>query len=210
MTGIERPILAIDLTDDAAVRARLGLAHVAVVGCGGLGSNAAMILVRSGVRTLTLIDFDLVERSNLNRQLFFPDQLGQPKPTALADTLRRIAPDLALTLHHGEANGDTVVALTEGADVVIEAVDGAHSKAAIARALLAARPDTALVAASGIGGAASANGVVTERVAESYYVVGDHESGVDMPGPILASRVVAAAAHQAHMAIRVLLGHPEP
>ena len=210
MPGTAGTVTPVDLTDDAAVRERLASSHVAIIGCGGLGSNAAMMLVRSGVRSLTLVDFDLVERANLNRQIFFPDQIGEPKTAALAETLVRLVPDLALTLHQVRATEESVVALTAGADVVIEAVDGAHDKAAIARALLSARPDVALVAASGIGGASSANGIVTARVAESYYVVGDHESGVHQPGPLLASRVMAAASHQSHMAIRLLLGHPEP
>ena len=201
---------AVDLTDDAAVRERLASSHVAIIGCGGLGSNIAMMLVRSGVRSLVLVDFDLVEQANLNRQIFFPDQIGEPKVVALAEMLTRLVPDLTLTLHQVRATGESVAALTAGADVVIEAVDGAHDKAAIARALLSVRPDIALVAASGIGGASSANGIVTERLGESYYVVGDHESGVHQPGPLLASRVMAAAAHQAHMAIRLILSHPEP
>ena len=85
--------------DDAAVRDRLAASHVAVIGCGGLGSNAAAMLVRAGVGELTLIDFDAVEPSNLNRQLFFADQLGQPKAAALADTLLRIRTDVTLHVH---------------------------------------------------------------------------------------------------------------
>ena len=52
-----------------------------------------MMLVRSGVRRLVLADFDRVEASNLNRQLYFPDQLGRLKTEALAETLTRIEPD---------------------------------------------------------------------------------------------------------------------
>ena len=75
---------------------RLAQCHVAVIGCGGLGSNAAAMLARAGVLELTLIDFDVVEESNLNRQMFFRDQLGMPKTEALAATLRRIRDDLTL------------------------------------------------------------------------------------------------------------------
>ena len=51
-------------------------ASVAVCGLGGLGSNAAIALARAGVGRLHLIDFDSVDTSNLNRQQYFPDQLG--------------------------------------------------------------------------------------------------------------------------------------
>ncbi len=57
-----------------------------------------MMLVRSGVRRLVLADFDRVEEGNLNRQLYFADQLGRLKVEALSETLRRIEPDVELTL----------------------------------------------------------------------------------------------------------------
>ncbi|MRR13578.1 hypothetical protein EG835_14255, partial [bacterium] len=71
---------------EVELRARLARARVAVLGCGGLGSNAAAMLVRSGVGELALVDFDVVEQANLNRQLFFVDQIGVPKVGALATT----------------------------------------------------------------------------------------------------------------------------
>lgn len=194
--------------DDAAVRARLADSHVAVIGCGGLGSNAAEMLVRSGIGALTLIDFDVVEPSNLNRQLFFADQLGQPKTAALAETLLRIRPEVTLHLHQVRVHAENVVALVDDADVVIEAVDGADTKAMIANALLREHTGIPLVGASGIAGFASANEILTEQIAEEYYLVGDLRSDVRDDLPLLASRVMVAAAHQAHAAIRILLGHP--
>jgi len=113
------------------IRARLAAARVAIVGCGGLGSNAAAMLVRTGVRTLTLIDFDRVEESNLNRQLFFRDQLGLLKTEALEATLRRIEPDLHLTLVSEAVTAATLVHHVSGASVIIEAVDRADVKAMI-------------------------------------------------------------------------------
>jgi len=194
--------------DDRAVRHRLAASHVAIVGCGGLGSNAAAMLVRSGVGTLTLIDFDLVDESNLNRQLFFLDQLGEAKTTALAETLRRIDPRVTLHVHQECATSDNLSGFVEGADVVIEAVDRAEAKAMIANVLLAELEDIPLVSASGLAGFGPANQIVTEQIAEDFYLIGDLESDVRHQLPLLASRVMIAAAHQAHAAIRILLGHP--
>ena len=101
-----------------------------------------------------------------------------------------------------------MAALVDGADVVIEAVDRAETKAMIANALLESHPDVPLVAASGLAGFSSANEIVTEQVAENFYLVGDLESDVRNHLPLLASRVMVAAAHEAHVAIRILLGHP--
>lgn len=196
--------------DDPGVRARLKASHVALVGCGGLGSNAAVMLVRSGIGELTLIDFDTVDESNLNRQHFFRDQLGRPKTSALAKTLLRIDPEVTLTLHQVCATAENLVGLVTGADVVIEAADRAEVKAMVANVLLRQLPGVPLVSASGLAGFDSANTIVTEEVAEGFYLVGDHESDVRRQLPLLSSRVMVAAAHEAHMAIRILLGHPTP
>ena len=196
--------------DDAAVRARLASSHVAIIGCGGLGSNAAHMLVRSGIGTLTLIDFDVVDQTNLNRQLFFPDQLGRPKTAALAETLLRIDPTVTLLLHQVRATADNLVELVGGSDIVIEAVDHAEDKAVIANVLLRERGHVPLVGASGLAGFGPANHVLTEQLADSYYLAGDLTSDVRDNLPLLASRVMLAAAHEAHAAIRILLGHPEP
>ena len=195
---------------DPAVRARLAESHVAVVGCGGLGSNAASMLVRAGVRELTLVDFDVVEESNLNRQLFFRDQLGMPKTEALASTLRRIRNDLRLHVVQRCIAESDVAGLVGHADVVIEAVDGADVKAMIANVLLRECPGVPLVSASGLAGFDSANLVVTERMGDDFYMVGDLTSDVRHGLPLMASRVMVAAAHEAHAAIRILLGYPEP
>jgi sulfur carrier protein ThiS adenylyltransferase len=192
------------------MRARLAASSVAIVGCGGLGSNVAAMLLRSGVRTLTLIDFDVVEESNLNRQLFFRDQLGRPKTEALAETLLRIDPDARLTLHTRRVTADDIEGLVRGADVIVEAVDRAETKAMLVNTLMEALPDTPLVTASGLAGSGSANEIVTERPCDNLYLVGDLRSDVNAGHPLFASRVMVAAAHEAHAVVRVLLGFDEP
>ena len=73
------------LIGDAGL-ARLGAARVAVIGLGGVGSAAAEEFCRAGVGRLTLVDFDEVRESNLNRQLSAPcSTLGRPKAAAAAD-----------------------------------------------------------------------------------------------------------------------------
>ena len=202
--------LPLEPSDNPALRARLAASHVAIVGCGGLGSNAAAMLVRCGVGELTLIDFDVVEESNLNRQLFFRDQLGMAKTEALRDTLVRIYPDVMLHLRQECVTADNLVELVGGADVLIEAADRAEIKAMIANTALDRLPDTPLVSASGLAGFDSANDVVTERIADGFYLVGDLLTDVREGHPLFASRVMVAAAHEAHAAVRILLGYPEP
>jgi sulfur carrier protein ThiS adenylyltransferase len=202
--------VAEQLQTDAEMRARLGTSRVAVIGCGGLGSNVAAMLLRSGVRTLTLIDFDVVEESNLNRQLYFRDQLGRPKVEALSETLLRIDPDARLTLVPERMTRDNLPGFVRDADVIIEAVDGAETKAMVIDVCMRELPETPLVTASGLAGVDSANTIVTERPCEDLYLVGDLTSDVRAGLPLFASRVMVAAAHEAHAAIRRLLGFVEP
>ena len=58
-------------------------ARVGIAGAGGLGSNAALMLARSGVEHLTLVDHDVVDASNLNRQQYWPRHVGRSKVDAL-------------------------------------------------------------------------------------------------------------------------------
>ena len=189
-----------DTPSEQDLRDRLAACAVALIGCGGLGSNAAAMLLRSGVRTLTLIDFDVVEESNLNRQLYFRDQLGRLKTEALRDTLLRIDPGATLTLVPERVTKDNLIGFVRGADLIIEAVDTAETKAMIVNLCMSALPDTPVVTASGLAGYASANDIVTERPCDDLYLVGDLTSDVSTGLPLFASRVMVAAAHEAHAA----------
>ena len=73
---------------------------VAIAGLGGLGSNAAIALVRAGIGKLIIVDFDKVELSNLNRQHYFQSDLGRLKSEALRDHLININPDIKLEVHN--------------------------------------------------------------------------------------------------------------
>lgn len=189
---------------------RLRAASVAIVGCGGLGSNVAAMLVRAGVGALMLIDFDRVEEDNLTRQLFFRDDLGRLKAEALADTLRRIEPSVRLDVVIERVTAENLVGLVRDADVLVEAVDSAEDKAMIVNACTVELPGVPLVTASGLAGSGSANEIVTERIADNVYLVGDLASDTREGLPLFASRVMVAAAHEAHAVVRVLLGHEQP
>lgn len=184
-------------------------AVVAVLGCGGLGSNVATLLVRAGVGELVLVDFDVVDESNLSRQMFFRDQIGMPKPVALAATLQRIDPTVRLTPYVRRMEAHTIAELIAGAHVVVEAVDQAETKAMIANTVMEISPDTPLVMGSGLAGVSDANEIVTERLSETLWVVGDQTSDIREGLPLFSSRVMIAAAHQAHAVIRILLGRTE-
>ncbi|MDD2422568.1 MAG: sulfur carrier protein ThiS adenylyltransferase ThiF, partial [Heliobacteriaceae bacterium] len=111
--------------------ARLALiqkASVGIAGAGGLGSNCAVFLVRSGFRRLKIVDYDVVEWSNLNRQFFFADQVGQKKVAALRENLLRINPDLELEMLAIKITPENVRDIFAACDVVVEAFDEVAGK----------------------------------------------------------------------------------
>lgn len=117
------------LVGDAGVT-RLQQATVMVVGCGAVGSFAIEALARSGIGRIILIDFDKVEESNINRQLFATQRtIGMPKVDAARDRIADICPDIAVDTYPIFFDADT--ALDIQPDFVIDAIDTVESKIAL-------------------------------------------------------------------------------
>jgi adenylyltransferase/sulfurtransferase len=110
---------------------RLRAAQVAIVGVGALGSAAAEQLARAGVGRLRLIDRDVVERSNLQRQALYVDAdatAGRPKAHAAAAHLRAIDPGLSIEPVAGEFTAANAATLIAGCDLVIDGLDSFHTR----------------------------------------------------------------------------------
>jgi len=181
---------------------RLGRARVGVAGCGGLGSNAAVALVRAGIGGLVLVDGDRVEESNLNRQHFFRADIGRPKVAALADHLRAINPGVELELHEGRLAPGEVADIFGAAELLIEAFDRAEAKQWLIEAWCGAFPERWLVCASGIAGYGKTERIRCRR-AGRLVVCGDQQS--DMAQGLCAARVALVANMQANAAIELLM-----
>lgn len=118
------------LGDDAV--AKLQQSTVMVVGCGAVGSFAVEALARSGIGRLILVDFDVIEPSNINRQLFaLTSTVGQPKVDVAAIRVRDINPDIRVTPIN--AFFDDVFMADVEPDFVIDAIDTVPSKIALYR-----------------------------------------------------------------------------
>ena len=104
---------------------RIKQAHVAVVGLGGVGSWTAESLARSGVSKLTLIDFDHVAESNINRQIQAVEAtVGQAKVLAMRDRIQTFAPHCEVTaIDEFVTPGNWPGLLPDGVDAVIDACD---------------------------------------------------------------------------------------
>ncbi len=112
---------------------RLINAHVCIFGVGGVGSYAAEAIARGGVGKITLVDFDTVSPSNINRQLPATSlTVGQKKAEVMAKRMQEINPDAEIAPIDAFCTHDNVESLVpEKADFVIDAVDTVSAKIAI-------------------------------------------------------------------------------
>lgn len=111
---------------------RLHNATVMVVGCGAVGSFAIEALARSGIGTIVIVDFDNVDTTNINRQLFALDStVGRPKVDVATSRIHDINPTTTVRAYNLFWDRDTD--LDEKPDFVIDAIDSVESKIALAR-----------------------------------------------------------------------------
>lgn len=187
-----------------AQRRKLQQAVVAVTGCGGLGSNAAMWLARLGVGHLLLVDFDKVEPGNLNRQYYFLEDIGRYKAEALRERLLRVNPYGDYQACIIKLTEENIPRLLAKANIVCEAFDKAAGKAMLVNGVISSLPHAKIVAASGLAGFGSGNEIRTRRLTQRLYICGDGSSSIDAL-PLCGARVGIAAAHQALTIARLLL-----
>lgn len=104
-------------------------AKVLVIGTGGLGSPALLYLAAAGVGTLGIADGDIVDRSNLQRQIIHstPD-VGRLKVDSAAEKLTRLNPDVRLIKHPLMATAENIAQVIDGYDFVVEATDNFEAK----------------------------------------------------------------------------------
>ena len=163
--------------------------RIGIAGVGGIGSNVAINLVRSGVDWLRIVDFDRVEASNLNRQFYFFDQIGRLKTEALAENLRRIRPDLAIEALAERVTGDNCRRLFVGCDLVVEGFDRPADKKMLLECLAC---DLPVVSACGIAGIDLA-GIRSRRIGNCL-VAGDLVTDCGR-APLFAHKVSTVANH---------------
>ena len=188
---------------------RFSSATVAVCGLGGLGSNIATALARSGIGKLLLIDFDCVDVTNLHRQQYKASQIGRYKAEALAENLLEIAPYTEIHTVTVKITEENFAELLKEADIVCEAFDHAESKAMLVNGVLEQLPHCFLVAASGMAGMNTPNTIRTRKIMKRFYLCGDEVSEAADSIGLVAPRVMLCAAHQAHTVLRILAGEYE-
>ncbi len=98
--------------------------RVLLVGAGGLGSPAALYLAAAGVGTIGIVDFDVVDVSNLQRQILHNvDRIGQPKVDSARDTLTALNPDVKVVTYNARLSADNVLDIFAEYDVIVDGAD---------------------------------------------------------------------------------------
>lgn len=179
-------------------------ASVAVCGLGGLGSHIAIMLARSGIGTLHLIDFDTVEPSNLNRQAYNVDDLGKFKTEALKEQISKINPFIKININTIKIEKENIKELFCNDDIVCEAFDNAVYKAMLAQNFHSFFKDKILISASGLAGYGNSNLIKTRKIAKNFFVCGDLKSAARLGNGLIAPRVNICAAHQANLVLELL------
>jgi len=178
-------------------KVRIGLA-----GAGGLGSNCASNLVRVGFKRLTIVDFDIIDPSNLDRQFYFMDQIGMSKVAALQTNLLKINPDLELKIISEKIDEKNIKRLFNDCDVVAECLDKAEYKKMLVSELLPL--GKFIVSASGLGGIGSSDDIKVHRIKKNLVIIGDLKSDIAQT-PALSPRVSIAAAKQADVILEFVM-----
>ncbi len=133
----DRPLPALDAAEQArygrhlllgevgeAGQRRLKAARVLLVGAGGLGAPAALYLAAAGVGRLGMVDFDVVDRSNLQRQVLYRDaDVGRPKVEVAAEVLRARNPHVEIVPHRLRLDADNAAELAAEYDLIVDGAD---------------------------------------------------------------------------------------
>ena len=176
---------------------------VGIAGCGGLGSNIAHMLTRSGIGKLVIADFDTVVMSNLNRQFFFVEDIDKNKVDALEKNLKKINPYIQIEKHNTKITSNNLFDIFQNTSIIVEAFDQVSEKTIILNSFLERdNNDCFLVSASGMGGIESSNLISTKKFGSNVFLCGDFSN--DFSLGLMPSRVNIVAAHQANMVLRII------
>jgi sulfur carrier protein ThiS adenylyltransferase len=184
---------------------KLKKATVGIAGLGGLGSTVAVALARTAIGNLIIADFDTIEESNLNRQHYFLNQIGEYKTDAMIENLKQINPQVKVKGYKQKLTAGNIPEIFAEVDVIAECFDKAEQKKMLVETVLTKMERVVVVTVSGLAGYGRSNEIVTSRISNRLIVIGDGKSGTDLNLPLTAGRVWLAASHQANAVVEILV-----
>ena len=187
------------------IKDKLQKSIIGIAGLGGLGSNAAVSLARTGIGRLVLVDFDIVEKTNLNRQYYFLNQLGMKKTDAIKENIARINPDVIVETHDIKLKKGNMSKLLKDADIVIEALDNAVTKTVFLEEIMLKHPDKPIIGASGVAGYGFSDRIKTIK-SGNLYMCYDEQAKSSDEDILTAPKVCLMANWEANLALEIILG----
>ena len=187
------------------IRNKLQKSSVGIAGAGGLGSNVAVSLARAGVGNLVIVDFDNVEKSNLNRQYYFRDQIGMIKVEALKKTIFRIDESVKVDVLNYRLMKNNMDKPFHNVDVIVEALDSADIKTMFIEEIMQKLPKTPVVGCSGVAGYGHSDRINTRKLG-NLYMVYDEKAKDCNDDVLIAPRVILMANWQANIVLEILMG----
>lgn len=178
-------------------------ACVGIAGLGGLGSNIAVSLARTGIGRLVIADHDIVDPTNLNRQQYFIKHLGMFKTDALESIIRDINPYVDITKANVRLTKENAPEIFKDCSVVCEALDNAEGKSMLVDTLLQ-NTSARVVAASGLAGYEDANMIKTRKLGSRLILCGDGMTEAECGVGLMAPRAAICAGHQANAVLNIL------
>lgn len=185
---------------------RLSRSVIGIAGCGGIGSNVAVSLVRAGVGKLIIADFDVIEESNLNRQYYFNDEIGKSKVMTLKHRLELINPECFVVAHEKKLEREDIEGLFSGSDIMIEAFDTAESKQWLIEEWASSYPDRPVISGNGLSGYGDFESIKVKKAGNIYFC-GDGVTS--MEEGLCSARVAIVSNLQANLAIEILMNKAE-
>lgn len=138
---------------DMDAQLKLANARVLMIGAGGLGNPAALILIRAGLGFLRLVDFDVIDESNLQRQfLFQSEDVGLAKVEVAARELKKINPWSTIEAVNLKVNADNLLAMVQDVDLVMDGSDNFATRDLINQVCVQASKPLLSAAAIGLQG----------------------------------------------------------
>jgi sulfur carrier protein ThiS adenylyltransferase len=192
------------------IKEHLSKFRIGIAGAGGLGSNCAVALARSGIGTLVISDFDVIEPANLNRQYYFTNQVGSLKTAALKENISRINPDTTVIAYTEKLNEKNIPEIFAGCDVVVEAFDRDEMKEILVETVQKRMPGIPVIVASGLAGWGNNETIRFRKIDDTLYVCGDEFAAAGEDLPPMAPRVGIVANMQANTVIEILMGKNTP
>jgi sulfur carrier protein ThiS adenylyltransferase len=176
---------------------------IGIGGAGGLGSNCAMMLVRTGFKHLEIIDQDLIDASNLNRQQYFANEVGYPKVVITKKRLLDINPDADILIHQTKWEESNAEGFFKGFDFIIEAFDVTDWKYRFVQ-YYTPRFDV-IVSGVGMAGLGEKKPMTVKKMG-NVYICGDRTTDSAQGHPPMAPRVTQCAAMMAEIILDLTLG----